>query len=82
MPRSIALARLLATRQVLTLAQRSANQLTCVNSDFNPAKYTLSAFAIGDWGITVNQDSCCTRSATYNDFDVNAEDIVANLMDQ
>jgi tartrate-resistant acid phosphatase type 5 len=47
-----------------------------------PAKFTLSAFAIGDWGTTVNQDSCCTRSSTFNDYDVNAEDIVASLMDQ
>ncbi|GMF16526.1 unnamed protein product [Phytophthora lilii] len=53
-----------------------------VTSDPTSAKFTLSAFAIGDWGTTVNQDSCCTRSSTFNDYDVNAEDIVANLMDQ
>ncbi|KAI9981265.1 hypothetical protein PInf_008915 [Phytophthora infestans] len=46
------------------------------------AKFTVSAFAIGDWGTTVTKDSCCTRSSTYNDYDVNAEDIVANLINQ
>ncbi|KAF4315668.1 hypothetical protein BBO99_00005225 [Phytophthora kernoviae] len=53
-----------------------------ITSDPTSAKFTLSAFAIGDWGTTVNQDSCCSRSSTFNDYDVNAEDIVANLMDQ
>ncbi|KAE9095605.1 hypothetical protein PF006_g23972 [Phytophthora fragariae] len=53
-----------------------------ITSDPTSAKYTLSAFAIGDWGTTVTQDSCCSRSSTYNDYDVNAEDIVASLMDQ
>ena len=46
------------------------------------AKYTLTAFAIGDWGTTVSQDSCCTRSSTYNDYDINAEDIVASILNQ
>lgn len=46
------------------------------------ASYKLAAFAIGDWGTTVSQDSCCKRSSTFNNFDVNAEDVVASLMDQ
>lgn len=50
----------------------------------NPVKatYSLAAFAIGDWGTTVAKDSCCTRSSSYTDFDVNAEDVVAELMNQ
>ncbi|KAI9981243.1 hypothetical protein PInf_008893 [Phytophthora infestans] len=60
----------------------SGSSTGSITSDPTSAKYTLSAFAIGDWGTTVTQDSCCTRSSTYNDYDVNAEDIVANLMDQ
>ncbi|RLN95679.1 hypothetical protein BBJ28_00006492 [Nothophytophthora sp. Chile5] len=53
-----------------------------ITSDPTDVTYSLAAFAIGDWGTTVTQDSCCTRSSTYNDYDINAEDIVANLMDQ
>ncbi|ETM46010.1 hypothetical protein L914_09045 [Phytophthora nicotianae] len=53
-----------------------------ITSDPTSVTYSLSAFAIGDWGTTVSQDSCCTRSSTYNDYDINAEDIVANLMNQ
>jgi tartrate-resistant acid phosphatase type 5 len=30
----------------------------------------------------VTQDSCCKRSATFNNYDVNAEDVVAALMEQ
>ncbi|KAG7384754.1 hypothetical protein PHYBOEH_009326 [Phytophthora boehmeriae] len=51
-----------------------------VTSDPASAKYSLSAFAIGDWGTTVTKGSCCSRSATYSNYDVNAEDIVASLM--
>ncbi|GMF36510.1 unnamed protein product [Phytophthora lilii] len=51
-----------------------------VTSDPASAKYTLSAFAIGDWGTTVTKGSCCSRSATYSNYDLNAEDIMASLM--
>ncbi|KAE8890217.1 hypothetical protein PF005_g24780 [Phytophthora fragariae] len=64
------------------LKNSTSSSSSSVTSDPTDAKFTLSAFAIGDWGTTVTQDSCCTRSSTYNDYDVNAEDIVANLMDQ
>ncbi|KAF4146561.1 hypothetical protein GN958_ATG04254 [Phytophthora infestans] len=42
--------------------------------------YLLAAFAIGDWGTTVPTDSCCTRSETYENFDIVAEDVVLRLM--
>lgn len=42
----------------------------------------MGAFAIGDWGTTVTKGSCCSRSSTYNDYDVIAEDVVASIMDQ
>ncbi|KAG7388813.1 hypothetical protein PHYBOEH_007694 [Phytophthora boehmeriae] len=58
----------------------SATVESTVTSDPTSAKFTLSAFAIGDWGTTVTKDSCCTRSSTYNNYDVHAEDIVASLM--
>ncbi|CAI5721198.1 unnamed protein product [Peronospora effusa] len=49
-------------------------------SDPATAVYSLSAFAIGDWGTTTSQGSCCSRSATFNNYDINAEQIVASLM--
>ncbi|ETL39590.1 hypothetical protein L916_09091, partial [Phytophthora nicotianae] len=64
------------------LKNSTSSASSSVTSDPTDAKFTLSAFAIGDWGTTVTKDSCCTRSSTYNDYDVNAEDIVANLMNQ
>ncbi|KAE9191407.1 hypothetical protein PF005_g18855 [Phytophthora fragariae] len=54
---------------------------TSITSDPTSVTYSLSAFAIGDWGTTVTQDSCC-QSSGYTDYDVNAEDMVANVMDQ
>ncbi|CAI5721791.1 unnamed protein product [Peronospora destructor] len=51
-----------------------------VMSDPKSATYSLSAFAIGDWGTTIYQDSCCSRSSTFNNYDVVAEDVVASLM--
>ncbi|GMF16524.1 unnamed protein product [Phytophthora lilii] len=60
----------------------STSSGSSTTSDPTSVTYSLAAFAIGDWGTTVSQDSCCTRSSTYNDYDINAEDIVANLMDQ
>ncbi|EEY68638.1 uncharacterized protein PITG_18396 [Phytophthora infestans T30-4] len=44
------------------------------------AQYSLSAFAIGDWGATTYKGSCCSRSNTFNNYDINAEDVVASLM--
>ncbi|CEG41040.1 Purple (tartrate-resistant) acid phosphatase [Plasmopara halstedii] len=48
--------------------------------DPTTTSYSLSAFAIGDWGTTTYKSSCCTRSSSYNNYDVNAEDVVAILM--
>ncbi|KAG4041534.1 hypothetical protein JG687_00015444 [Phytophthora cactorum] len=64
----------------LVLAIMGASRGATVTSDPASAKYSLSAFAIGDWGTTVAKGSCCSRSATYNNFDLNAEDVVASLM--
>lgn len=51
-----------------------------ITSDPTSAKFTLCAFALGDWGTTIYQDSCCTRAKTYNKYDVNAMDVVASIM--
>ncbi|CAI5720913.1 unnamed protein product [Hyaloperonospora brassicae] len=51
-----------------------------VTSDPATAVYSLSAFAIGDWGTTVTPQSCCVRSASFNNYDVHAQDVVASLM--
>ncbi|GMF54178.1 unnamed protein product [Phytophthora fragariaefolia] len=53
-----------------------------ITSNPTSAKYSLAAFAIGDWGTTTTQGSCCSRSATFNNYDINAEDVVANVMNQ
>ncbi|TDH74327.1 hypothetical protein CCR75_003054 [Bremia lactucae] len=58
----------------------SGNSTLTVTSDPTAATYSLVVFAIGDYGTTVAKDSCCTRSSTYNNFDVVAEDVVASLM--
>ncbi|GMF36511.1 unnamed protein product [Phytophthora lilii] len=50
-----------------------------VLSDPASAKYTLSAFAIGDWGTTTDRGSCC--SGKFDFFDLHAEKIVGTLMD-
>ncbi|KAG1698445.1 hypothetical protein DVH05_014987 [Phytophthora capsici] len=64
------------------VSKSTSSGSSSITSDPTSVTYSLSAFAIGDWGTTVSQDSCCTRLSTYNDYDINAEDIVANLMDQ
>uniref|UniRef100_M4BUH0 Calcineurin-like phosphoesterase domain-containing protein n=1 Tax=Hyaloperonospora arabidopsidis (strain Emoy2) TaxID=559515 RepID=M4BUH0_HYAAE len=69
-------------KKLKTKTSGSSSGSLSITSDPASAKYTVSAFAIGDWGTTVSQDSCCTRSSTFNDYDVNAEDIVASIMDQ
>ncbi|KAE9095604.1 hypothetical protein PF006_g23971 [Phytophthora fragariae] len=46
------------------LKNSTSSSSSSVTSDPTDAKFTLSAFAIGDWGTTVTQDSCCTRSST------------------
>ncbi|DAZ96306.1 TPA: hypothetical protein N0F65_008430 [Lagenidium giganteum] len=43
-------------------------------------KFTLSAFAIGDWGATVYKDSCCVRRGDYTAVDRHAEEAVGKLM--
>ncbi|KAG3213656.1 hypothetical protein PC129_g15415 [Phytophthora cactorum] len=48
----------------------SSSVTATVTSDPTSVTYSLAAFAIGDWGTTVTKDSCCTRSETYNNFDV------------
>ncbi|KAJ0399301.1 hypothetical protein P43SY_000140 [Pythium insidiosum] len=55
---------------------------TTPTSDPTKEKYTLSAYAIGDWGTTVGRDSCCKRRAdhTPTNIDKNAEDVVAAVM--
>ncbi|POM69975.1 Hypothetical protein PHPALM_13683, partial [Phytophthora palmivora] len=52
-----------------------------ITSDPTSVTYSLAAFAIGDWGTTVTQDSCC-QSSGYTDYDINAENVVANVMNQ
>ncbi|ETM01600.1 hypothetical protein L917_01833 [Phytophthora nicotianae] len=68
-------------QSTLLLALLGATQGETATSDPASATYSLSAFAIGDWGTTVTKGSCCSRSATHNNYDINAEDVVANLMD-
>ncbi|GMF30031.1 unnamed protein product [Phytophthora lilii] len=58
----------------------TSSAASSITSDPTSAKFTLSAFAVGDWGTTIYQDSCCTRSDTYTNFDIVAEDVVASLM--
>ncbi|KAG3061598.1 hypothetical protein PC121_g12914, partial [Phytophthora cactorum] len=65
-----------------TKKSSSNSSASTITSDPTSATYSLAAFAIGDWGTTTTQSSCCKRSSTYNDYDVNAEDIVANVMNQ
>ncbi|KAF4146108.1 hAT family C-terminal dimerization region [Phytophthora infestans] len=42
--------------------------------------FGVNAFATGDWGTAVSTDSCCTRSETYEKFDIVVEDVVFRLM--
>jgi tartrate-resistant acid phosphatase type 5 len=58
----------------------SSSGSTTITSDPTSVTYSLAAFAIGDWGSTVQPDSCCTRSSTYDDYDIVAEDVVATIM--
>ncbi|KAJ8563975.1 hypothetical protein ON010_g7371 [Phytophthora cinnamomi] len=58
----------------------SSSSASSITSDPTSAKYSLAAFAVGDWGTTIYQDSCCTRADTYTNFDIVAEDVVASLM--
>ncbi|EGZ29059.1 hypothetical protein PHYSODRAFT_474780 [Phytophthora sojae] len=51
-----------------------------VTSDPATVVYSLSTFAIGDWGTTTFKGSCCSRSDTYSNYDIVAEDVVASLM--
>ncbi|RLN57711.1 hypothetical protein BBP00_00007397, partial [Phytophthora kernoviae] len=63
-----------------TAVTPSSGATEAVTSDPATAAYTVSAFAIGDWGTTPFKGSCCSRSDSYNNYDINAEDIVASLM--
>ncbi|KAG4239494.1 hypothetical protein PC116_g12512 [Phytophthora cactorum] len=58
----------------------TSSRESSITSDPTSAKFSLAAFAVGDWGTTIYQDSCCTRSDTYTNFDIVAEDVVASLM--
>ncbi|CAH0475982.1 unnamed protein product [Peronospora belbahrii] len=51
-----------------------------VMSNPESSAYVVSAFASGDWGTTTYQGSCCSRSSTFNNFNVTAESVVASLM--
>ncbi|TMW64176.1 hypothetical protein Poli38472_014293 [Pythium oligandrum] len=54
-----------------------------VTTDPTAEKYTLGAFAIGDWGSTaiVEGGSCCSRrKGKYNAFDLHSERAVSKLM--
>ncbi|ETM01598.1 hypothetical protein L917_01834, partial [Phytophthora nicotianae] len=42
-------------------------------SDPASAKYSVSAYAVGDWGQTLDMSSCC--GGTYNNFDLHAQEI-------
>ncbi|GMF60555.1 unnamed protein product [Phytophthora fragariaefolia] len=50
------------------------------STDPATAAYPLAAFAIGDWGTTPYKGSCCSRSNSFSNYDVVAEDVVASLM--
>ncbi|KAE8968006.1 hypothetical protein PR001_g27923, partial [Phytophthora rubi] len=58
----------------------NASSGSTVTSDPATATYFLSAFAIGDWGTTTYKGSCCSRSDSYSNYDIVAEDVVASLM--
>ncbi|KAF4316140.1 hypothetical protein BBO99_00008882 [Phytophthora kernoviae] len=68
-----------STKKKTTSTSSGSSSIT---SDPTTVSYSLADFAIGDWGSTVTQDSCCTRSSPYNDYDINADDSVANIMNQ
>ncbi|GMF16520.1 unnamed protein product [Phytophthora lilii] len=72
----------IAGMQRWSASKKATNSSSSVSSDAASATYLLAAFAIGDWGTTITKSSCCTRSSTYNNYDINAEDIVANVMNQ
>ncbi|KAL3657233.1 hypothetical protein V7S43_017893 [Phytophthora oleae] len=73
-----------STKSSSSTKKSSSNSTSAstITSDPTSVTYSLAAFAIGDWGTTTTQSSCCKRSSTYNDYDVNAEDIVASVMNQ
>ncbi|DAZ96324.1 TPA: LOW QUALITY PROTEIN: hypothetical protein N0F65_008448, partial [Lagenidium giganteum] len=65
-----------------TSGNSSGNSTSKVTSDPTKEKFSLAAFAIGDWGTTTTPDSCCKRRSKYTNTDLYAEDIVATLMDK
>lgn len=56
------------------------SSFSLTSTDPATTQYSLSAFAIGDWGTTTHRGSCCSRSKTFDNFDLTAEYVVANLM--
>lgn len=48
-------------------------------SDPSSIEFSLSAFAIADWGATTEKGSCC--GGKYNNYDLHAQSIVGTLMD-
>uniref|UniRef100_M4BUF5 Calcineurin-like phosphoesterase domain-containing protein n=1 Tax=Hyaloperonospora arabidopsidis (strain Emoy2) TaxID=559515 RepID=M4BUF5_HYAAE len=59
----------------------SNSTVSTVTSDPTKATYSLSVLAVGDWGMSLAGDSCCSRSDTFTNYDVVAEDVVASIMD-
>lgn len=51
---------------------------------YDAATYSLAAYAIGDWGTTIERDSCCKRRTDHDptNVDKNAEEAVGVLMGQ
>ncbi|KAE8972078.1 hypothetical protein PF007_g26628 [Phytophthora fragariae] len=68
------------TSIAVLLTAMNASSGSTVTSDPATATYSLSAFAIGDWGTTTYKDSCCSRADTFSNYDIVAEDVVASLM--
>ncbi|OWY94139.1 Calcineurin-like phosphoesterase [Phytophthora megakarya] len=70
---------ILAAMGVSSYATATLALSTTLASDPESAQYTLSAFATGDWGATTYKGSCCGSNG--NNYDLNAQEIVATLMD-
>uniref|UniRef100_K3W5R2 Calcineurin-like phosphoesterase domain-containing protein n=1 Tax=Globisporangium ultimum (strain ATCC 200006 / CBS 805.95 / DAOM BR144) TaxID=431595 RepID=K3W5R2_GLOUD len=60
----------------------SGSGSSSITSDPTTAKFTLAAYAIGDWGTTIARDSCCKRRTDHDpsNVDKNAEEAVGVLM--
>lgn len=60
----------------------SNGTVSTITSDPTTATYVLAAFAVGDWGSTPTKDSCCDKDDPYTNYDIVAEEVVAEIMDQ